>query len=94
MQTATEIVVTWKHAVIIWWAFTWRAGLLALAASVIAGVAIGALGFAIGVEKTSIVGFSRIVGFLIGTAAIIYAVRVVLTKQFRDFRIALLRDHG
>ena len=84
-----EIEITWPHAIKIWWALVWRMSvfgfLIGGAAGLIVGIVFAAQGV---VEYTKIYG--QLIGAILGIPIGIWVVKIILTMQFRDFRIALV----
>ncbi len=84
-----EIEVTWQHTIKIWWAFIWRMTvfgfLIGGAFGIILGIVFAAQGM---VEYTKIYG--QVAGSIVSIPIGIWVVKIVLTTQFRDFRIALV----
>jgi len=90
-----ELEVTWRRAVQVWWAYFWR-NLLALAATMVVGMILGAvLGLALaaaGVSKETVPLVSGPIGALFGVAISIIPVRLILGKDFGEFRLVLLAN--
>jgi len=87
-----ELEVTWARATRVWWAFFWR-NLIALVAALAIG---GALGFAIGFVMSAagaLPSTIRLVtapiGALLGFGLSIVPVRLILGKDFGEFRLVL-----
>ena len=84
-----EIEVTWNHAIRIWWSLAWRGILFSVIAGALAGFIVGAVLGALGMGE-NIEKYGQLVGLLVGIPVGIWVVRIVLTLQFRSFRIALV----
>jgi ABC-type sugar transport system permease subunit len=87
-----ELEVTWARAMRVWWAFFWR-NLVALVVAVAAGAA---LGFVLGAAMSAAGATPRTiqlviapVSALIGFAISIVPMRLILGKDFGEFRLIL-----
>lgn len=78
----------------IWWAFLWRAILYSLLGGVLSVWFIGFVGPAAGVPVEDIEDTGAFVGGLVGVLLSFHAMKVVLLKRFKGFRIALVKDEG
>ena len=90
-----ELEVTWRRAFKVWWSFLWRnliaivAGLiLAVIVGVILGIFMAMLGFSL--ETTQLVGF--ILGAVIGLTISVVPIKLILGKDFGEFRLVLLEN--
>ena len=92
-----ELEVTWGRAVRVWWAYMWR-NLLAIVATIAAGGAAGFLiGFvmgAAGVPIKTIQVASTVVGAILGLAISVVPVKLILGRDFGEFRVVLLAKTG
>jgi hypothetical protein len=91
-----ELEVTWGRATRVWFAYFWR-NLLALGGGLILG---GLLGFvlgmlwqAAGVPPEMGQKVSMLVGAVVGLAVSIIPIRLILGKDFGEFRLVLLANH-
>jgi len=84
-----EIEVTWDRAIRIWWSLAWQGVLFSVIAGALAGFILGAILGALGMGE-SIEKYGQLVGLLVGIPVGIWVVKIVLTKQFRSFSIALV----
>ena len=85
--------VTWGRAGMVWWAYIWRLALCGIASAIVGGVVGGILGFILGmlqVPKEAIIFVSLPVGLVIGTASSIIPMKLILGKDFGDFRLLLV----
>ena len=87
MQT---VEVTWMYALKVWWSITWRTALYALIAAIPLATLWGVLAALQGIGDAQIEAYSQLGGSLLALPAGVVAVRVVLTRQFRRYRLALL----
>ncbi|HZY17695.1 MAG TPA: hypothetical protein VFE82_04395 [Ramlibacter sp.] len=90
-----ELEVTWGRAVRVWWAYLWR-NLLAILAMVVAGAGMGfvvglVLG-TLGVPIKTIQGVATVIGGLLGLAISVVPVKLILGKDFGEFRLVLLAN--
>lgn len=90
-----ELEITWKRAIRVWWSYLWR-NLLAIVAAVIVGGMFGALmGFALGFVGVSIDSIQKLaapVGMFIGLVISIVPVKMILGKDFGEFRLVLVEN--
>lgn len=88
-----EIKATWGQVVRVWWALLWRNIIASLIAMII-GIVIGALiGFVLGffgVPQNIIGIIGGIVGGIIGLAVSLIPVKLVLGKDFGEFRLVIV----
>lgn len=89
-----EVDITWGRTLRVWWSYAWR-NFIAVIASVIAG---GMLGFvlglvmgALGANPATIKALTFPFGFIIGLAFSVVPMRMILGKQFGDFKLALIK---
>lgn len=88
-----ELAPTWGLATRIWWALTWRGMVVMLVSGIIGGL-LGAMlasvfsGSQPLPEVTQM--FAQLLGAVIGAAASVVPVRVILGRDFGDFRLVLL----
>ena len=88
-----ELEITWKRVVRIWWSFLWR-NFLAILGAVIIGAIVGfifglILG-SMGVSVKTITMIVRPIGFLIGLGISVIPLKMVLGKDFGEFRLVLI----
>ncbi len=88
-----ELEVTWERAFRVWWAYFWRS-LIAIAASIVVGAVVGGiLGFilgAAGVPTKTIPIVTAPVGFVVGLLFSVVPVKMILGKDFGEFRLLLV----
>ena len=85
-----ELEVTWERAVTVWWSVTWRSAVIGTLAALITGLGIGFFGGLLNLNQLFVSRLLRLAGVVCGISAAIWAVKHVLAKKFRDFRIVLL----
>lgn len=93
-----ELEVTWKRAIKVWWSYFWRSILAIIAAAFVGGIVGGILGFVLGmfgVAKESIQAVMGPIGFVIGVGISIIPLKLILGKNFGEFRLVLVenQDH-
>lgn len=92
-----ELEVTWNRAFRVWLAYLWRS-LIAIIAATLAGMAVGfVIGFvmgAMGFSATAIQLFTVPIGVLIGLAISVVPLKMILGKDFGEFRLVLLSKHS
>ena len=88
-----ELEVTWGRTLRVWWAYLWR-NLIAIVAAMVLAVVVGAiLGFilgAAGVPPKTIHFIGAPIGFAIGLAISIVPMKLILGKDFGEFRLLLV----
>ncbi|MCJ8294649.1 MAG: hypothetical protein MJK15_09605 [Colwellia sp.] len=89
-----ELEITWKRVIRIWWSFLWR-NILAILGAVVIGALVGfifglILG-AIGVPVETIKMIVQPIGFLIGLGISVIPLKMVLGKNFGEFRLVLIK---
>ena len=93
MAVTVELVEPTRGlALKVWWAFLWRAVLGALAAGMLAGVVIGLLTSALGMQDPSAMsGVVSLLGMAIGVGVSAEVMYRVLKKKFKGFAVALIK---
>ena len=86
-----EIQATWEHAAKIWWSWVWRAVLWAIPASAAFGFVAGFIMALTGIPIEPNKVYIQIIGGLIGVYFAIFAMKIILTKQFKGYRLALVK---
>ena len=88
-----ELEITWKRVIRIWWSFLWR-NLLAILGAVVIGALVGFIfGLILGVIGVPVETIKMIVqpiGFLIGLGISVIPLKMVLGKNFGEFRLVLI----
>lgn len=88
-----ELEVTWARAARIWWAVLWRNMLGAIVMALIGGLIGGLLGFVMGsfgAKTTTIQLIAVPIGAILGLGISIFAVKLVIGKDFGDYRLLLV----
>jgi hypothetical protein len=85
-----EVEVTWGHALKVWWSIFWRAVLFGAIAGFVAGFIVGVIGGVAGTDHDLIIRLSSLAGLIVSIPVWIWVVKVVLTKKYSNFRIALV----
>lgn len=90
-----ELEVTWKRAVKVWWSYLWR-NVLAVAGAMIVSSIVGAiLGFVLtlaGLPRDIIQNVATPIGLLIGILFSIIPIKLILGKDFGEFRLVLIEN--
>jgi hypothetical protein len=84
------VEVTWKRVIKVWWSFIWRGTLFGFIGGFIVGFIIGLIAGVAGGDSNTIGRLAQIGGGIIGIPIGIVVMRIVLRKQYSDFRIALI----
>jgi hypothetical protein len=90
-----ELEVTWKRAVKVWWSYLWRNIIALIGAVIIGGVIGGIFGFILGMLGASEEIVQLVVapiGFIIGIGISIVPIKMILGKDFGDFRLVLIEN--
>jgi hypothetical protein len=86
-----ELAPTWKMAVRVWWAITWRGFLLSMIPVFLLTLPVSivfmVLERSVGLNPSITNGMSQGVGMLIGFCVQVYVIKTILNKDFPDFRI-------
>ena len=85
-----EIAVTWRHAIKIWWSLTWRIVLFGGLAGFALGLLFGLFGAVTGTADEVIHSWGQISGMLVSIPVAIWAVKSILNKDFKKYRIILV----
>ncbi len=89
-----ELEVTWGRAIKVWCAYAWR-NFLAIVACVIAatilGFIVGLVMGAAGAAPSTIKVVTFPIGFIAGIAFSIIPMKLILGKDFGEFKLALVR---
>lgn len=86
-----EVSVTWMHAARVWWSFFWRMMLWTMPSAVAVGFVVG---IAFAITGTPIEPYEilmQLIGGLIGVFFSVLAMKVVLSKRFNGYRLALVK---
>ncbi|HJT23227.1 MAG TPA: hypothetical protein VJ873_01525 [bacterium] len=89
-----EIAPDFNQLLRIWWAFAWRNLLVSLATMMVMFVVGCVIGFIMGLMGANLTVIKIIcgfLGFLFGIAVSILPVKLVVGKDFGDFRLAVLK---
>ena len=88
-----ELEVTWKRATKVWWSYFWRSILAIIGAMIIGGFVGGIYGYILGMLGASadtVQLFVAPIGFIIGIGISIVPIKMILGKDFGDFRLVLI----
>ena len=85
-----EIAVTWGYAIKIWWSLTWRIVLFGGLAGFALGLLFGLFGAATGTADEVTHAWGQISGMLVSIPVAIWAVKSILNKDFKKYRIILV----
>lgn len=88
-----ELEVTWGRALRVWWAFFWR-NLVGIVIAVLLSAVIGALLnvvlSAAGVSPETVSRVAMPFGVMLGIAASVVPIKLILGRGFGDFRLVLV----
>lgn len=85
-----EIEADWGHALRIWWSLVWRVLVFGGLAGLLLGLLAGIAGAVTGIEEGVIAGYVEIGSMLVSIPVGIWAVKVILGKEFGKFRVLLV----
>lgn len=91
-----ELEVTWKRAAKVWWAYLWRNIIAIIVAIIIGGVIGFIIGFIlaiVGVSSQTIQFITTLIGMIIGLLISIVPVKMILAKDYGEFRLVLLQTN-
>ncbi|MBM3116800.1 hypothetical protein [Jeongeupia naejangsanensis] len=91
-----ELEMTWRRAMRVWWAYTWRVFVLGLLAAMVFGISAGVIA-AYMLGKTGSPGeVPRLaigaIGSVLGAWLSIVSMKCVLGCNFGEFRVALISN--
>jgi hypothetical protein len=92
-----ELQITWGRTFRVWWAFLWRnliATVVAMVMAMVFGFVVGVVGTLLGLPLEAITAIAFPIGFLIGLAITIIPLRLILGKDFGEFRLVLVANQG
>jgi uncharacterized membrane protein len=90
-----ELQITWGRVFRIWISFLWRnliATLLGMIIAMMFGVVAGIVGAIIGLPPELITAMMLPAGFIIGLGITIIPIRLILGKDFGEFRLVLVAN--
>lgn len=82
--------VTWMRAIKVWWSLTWRILLFGFFGGFLIGLILGFILAIMRIDAKTITAICRIAGMVIGIPIGIFVIKIILKKEFSDFRIALI----
>jgi len=89
-----ELEVTWGRVLKIWWSYVWRNLLAIIGAMVVGGLVGGIIGFVMGALGMSAEAIRMVVAPVsgaMGVAISIVPMKLILGKNFGEFRLVLLK---
>lgn len=87
-----ELEITWERTLRIWWAFFWRsmiAMVVAMGCGYVMGFIVGFVLALLGASKELIVLVVTPLGFMIGACISVFPLKMILGKNFGEFRLVL-----
>jgi len=93
-QTIHSTEATWGDGARIWWWIMWRSILGAIAGGFVIGFVIGLVASLMGVDIESIQIIVTPLGALVGAIINIFFTKKVIGKQFKDFKLVLIRNNS
>jgi len=93
-----ELEITWNRAVRVWWSYLWR-NLIAIVVAMLVGGLVGFIGGlvmgALGASIETVQFVTAPMGAIIGLLISIVPMKMILGKDFGEFRLVLLKkDSG
>lgn len=89
-----EIEASWGITIKIWWAWTWRSLIVGTTFSILFGICFVLILRPLGVVQQNISALTTIMGFVLGLLFGLYYLKKILGKQFKNFRIAIIRTEN
>ncbi len=89
-----ELEVTWRRAIKVWWSFLWRNLIFILVAALIGwivGFVFGFLMTLVGFSSPTIQYVTSPISFIIGLCISIIPIKLILGKNYGEFRLVLVR---
>ncbi|MEZ0232084.1 MAG: hypothetical protein ACAH12_04540 [Methylophilaceae bacterium] len=89
-----ELEVTWGRAIRVWWAYVWRniiAIIVAMLIGAVLGAILGAIMGALHVPLETIKIIVTPIGVILGFAISIVPIKLILGKDFGEFRLVLIK---
>ena len=89
-----ELEVTWKRTAKVWWSYLWRNIIACIVAFIIAFIVAFIIGFvlrALGASTQTIQVITAPIGIIIGLLISIVPIKMILGKDFGEFRLVLLQ---
>jgi len=83
--------LTWTRVLKVWWALTWRMVLFCFAGGFIMGFIVGLLMVILKMDRQTTMVACQIAGMIISMPIGLYVTKIILQKEFSDFRIALIK---
>lgn len=90
-----EVEITWRRTIRIWWSYLWRHVIAIVAAMFAGGIVGGIIGFvmgALGADVRLIQIIALPVGLVIGLGFSIVPLKMILGKNFGEFRLVLIKN--
>jgi hypothetical protein len=90
-----SLEVTWKRAMIVWWAFSWRTLLITPIGMIIGGVLggiVSVLGTKMGLDQKILLAVITVISFPFGIAISVFILKLILKKRFSEFTICLVKN--
>ena len=88
-----ELEITWNRVIRVWWAHFWRNLIAIIVAMILGGIVGFILGLILGIlkfESQSIKYVAFIFGSIIGLFISTFPMKMILGKDFGEFRLVLL----
>ena len=92
MAEVKIVEVTWRRAFKVWWSFMWRATLFGFLGGVLIGFIIGVIMQIAGASTDTIKAVCQIAGMIISIPIGIAVIRIILKKEYPDFKVALIAE--
>ena len=86
------VKVTWKRVLKVWWSLMWRGLLFGFLGGAVVGFILGFILAIAKVDSNTIKVVCQTAGYIVSLPIGITVTRIVLKKQYSDFRIALIEE--
>jgi hypothetical protein len=88
-----ELEVTWNRAICVWWSYLWRsiiAASLGMVFALVICVIVAIVGLTLGLPSLAIQSVGLVLGIVNGLAISVVPIKLILGKDYGEFRLVLL----
>jgi ABC-type uncharacterized transport system permease subunit len=87
----TEVEVTWRRLLAVWWLLCWRSAIAAVAIGFATGLVFGLASSAVGLDEKLTRTIITLSTASLGLLVYLFVLRSAFRKTFRGFRIAMIK---